>query len=194
MPRARPKSAIPIGRPMATSEPNATSRMTAAATSRSARRPPPRLLEGEEQVAAHLDPQRRARRASATERLQGVEVGALSSSSTGYCRRTSATRPSGETDARRSVAQHVRQRRRRRPAARRARPRRGRVAERDASSRGVRTSWAVSPAWSDRPRASSVAGPLRSPGPGRRRSPRAPGRTRPRRRSTSDGDARARLR
>ena len=36
-----------------------------------------RLLEGEEQIAAHLDPERRTRRGLAAERLQGLEVALL---------------------------------------------------------------------------------------------------------------------
>ena len=66
---------MPIGRPMAMSDPNASSRMTTAAT-----RPIELadaglgLLEGEEQVAAQLDPQRRARPASRAERLEVLQV------------------------------------------------------------------------------------------------------------------------
>ena len=71
MPRASPKSAIPIGRPMAMSEPNATSRMrTAAIRPISSPAPASALLEREEEVAAHLDLQRRARRAPATSALR----------------------------------------------------------------------------------------------------------------------------
>ncbi len=55
-----------------------------------------RLLEGEEQVATHLDLERRVRRSSVGDELLEVRRGrpASSSSITGYWTRTSATRPS----------------------------------------------------------------------------------------------------
>ena len=59
-PTARPKIAMPIGSAVAMSDPKARNRMTAAA-SRPMNSPTltAGLLEREEQVAAHLDPQRR---------------------------------------------------------------------------------------------------------------------------------------
>ena len=58
-PRAMPKTAIPIGRPIATTDPNPSSRMTIA-TTRPSTSPSPRLglLEGVEEFPAQLDPQR----------------------------------------------------------------------------------------------------------------------------------------
>ena len=77
IPSARPKSAIPIGRPIAITEPNATSRITIAATrpissliptsdsSKAKNRSPPSSIWSGEPVALPGD-----------ERLQAVEVGA----------------------------------------------------------------------------------------------------------------------
>ena len=101
-PTARPSSAVPIGRPIATTDPNASSRITIAASRpRASPTPVGGLLEREVQVAAGLDPQRRRRRgdrrASCLEVLQVVRAQVLRS---GYWTRTSATRPSGETIAR----------------------------------------------------------------------------------------------
>ena len=106
------------------------------------------LLEGEEEVAAHLDLQRRARRAARRRTPSGARRSAgLSSSITGYCRRMTATRPSGETW--RLGVEHVRQGGGAGLDARPERPKR-RVARRP--SRGVTTSCAVSPPAPSRPR------------------------------------------
>ena len=97
MPRARPKTAIPIGRPMAMSEPNARSRMTTAATSPISspmpvaassnaknRSPPISIRSGEPAPAP------------APSALEVLQVVLVRSSSTGYWTRMRATRPSGE--------------------------------------------------------------------------------------------------
>ena len=97
MPRARPKSAMPIGRPMAMTEPNASSRMTTAATrpisspmpvaasSNAKNRSPPISIRSGEPAPA-----------SAPNALRFSRSPVSSSSSTGYWTRMRATRPSGE--------------------------------------------------------------------------------------------------
>ncbi len=97
MPRARPKIAIPIGSPMAMSDPNARSRMTTAATKPATsptpvsasskaknRSPPISICSGEPS------------RAWTPNSLRFSRSPGFRSSSTGYCRRMRATRPSGE--------------------------------------------------------------------------------------------------
>ena len=103
IPSASPKSAIPIGRPIATTEPNATSRITIAATrpisspiptpdssNAKNRSPPISIWSGEPARCSPTNAFRRSRSAR------------LSSSSTGYWTRMTATRPSGETTRRAS--------------------------------------------------------------------------------------------
>ena len=99
MPSAKPNRAIPIGRPMAMSDPNARSRMTTAAdrpisspmpvgaSSNAKNRSPPISIRSGEPS-----------RASTPSSLRLSRSAPFSSSITGYWTRTRATRPSGETD------------------------------------------------------------------------------------------------
>ena len=95
MPTASPRMAIPTGRSAATNEPNARSRMTsAAAMPTRLARVAGRVLVREEQVATHLDPQRRVlRHPLEVHRGRPRRAGRAS----GTARARSATRPSGET-------------------------------------------------------------------------------------------------
>ncbi len=70
-----PEHAVPSGRAVAIRDPKARNRMSAA-TSRPMTSPTAglRLLEREEEVAAHLDPQRRSGRCLGTEGLEVAEV------------------------------------------------------------------------------------------------------------------------
>ena len=75
MPSASPKRAIPIGRPIAMTDPNAMSRMRTATTSPiTSPSPVARRLEREEQVAAELHLQHRARIEVRAERLEVLQV------------------------------------------------------------------------------------------------------------------------
>ena len=197
---------MPIGRPIATSDPKASSRMTTP------RRRPigladagRRLLEGEEQVAAHLDPQRRPA-------LRTVVRGALEVASGRPGRSSSIDRvlqPDAARPARRPRSPRPR-RPRRRPAASapagslvpstcgsaRRPPGRWRAPRRAAGESRNVAAW--SSGVSDdlgretgrdgaarRPAARSPAG-SRAPAPGR--SPRAGARRPPTADTTSDGE------
>ena len=99
MPSASPKSAMPIGNPIAMNDPNATSRMIDRRDQADdLARAGLGLLEREEQVAAHFDLQRRVLPHSAPSSLRSSRSPASSSSITGYWTRISAMRPSGETE------------------------------------------------------------------------------------------------
>ena len=98
IPSTRPNSAIPIGNPIAITEPNATSRITTAATmpisslipaldsSKAKKRSPPSSI-------CSGDPAR----CSAASAFRRSRSAGLSSSRIGYWTRMTATRPSGET-------------------------------------------------------------------------------------------------
>ena len=76
IPSTSPNIAIPIGRPIAITDPNATSRIDHRGDDADQLADPGLgLLEGEEQVAAELDLQRRPGALLGGERLQALEVG-----------------------------------------------------------------------------------------------------------------------
>ena len=164
MPRVRPKRAIPMGSPIAMTDPNARSRMTTAATSPISSPMPVSASSN----AVNRSPPSSTRRgeswpASTPTFLRFSRSTVSSFSSTGYWTRMSATRPSEEMVPLPTAASCPAWSA---PAGSLVESTRGKAATSSctsvsasraraesknvvASSRGVRTSWAVSPARSD---------------------------------------------
>ena len=166
---------MPIGRPMAMTEPNASSRMTTAASSPTSspmpvagssnaknRSPPISIRSGEPAPARTANAFRFSRSPLS------------SSSSAGYWTRTSATRPSGEIAGSLVPSTFGRPATAARTSARAAR---ASAESRNVarSSSGVRTTWAVRPAWSERAAVSRSAASWESrPGTAKESSSRWP--------------------
>ena len=163
-PTARPRSAVPIGRPMATIDPKARSRITIA-TARPRASPTP---VGACSNAKYRSPPASMRRSVESRRSSRVALrlsrsAGDSSARSGYWTRIRATRPSGDT--RSLVAEHVRERRQGVLDPVQRRPARGGVEKVSAGSRGVRTTSAPRPMSADPARvSSSVARWESSPG------------------------------
>ena len=98
MPSARPNSDSPIGRPIAMSEPNASSRMIIAATTPTIS-PTPAPDDSKVKYSSPPDSSRSDVRTRSCETtvLSVSRSAAERDSAVGYCSRISPTRPSGDT-------------------------------------------------------------------------------------------------